>query len=64
MADYLTTQNRMEEATIADFVIRYSNEDWVTKDAFIKKDNYFKFNDCIQKQIHELEGNTHSIKTV
>ncbi len=62
MSDFLTIQNRMEEPKIADFVIQYANEDWVNKDAFVKKENYFNFNDCVQNQIHELESNSHSFK--
>lgn len=64
MADCLTNKNRMEEPEIADFVIQYANEDWVSKDAFVKKENYFNFNESIQNQIHELESNAHSIKTL
>lgn len=61
IAEYLTDHNRMEEATIGDFVRKYSAEEWVEKEDFVKKENYFSFNESIKKQIHEMETGVHSL---
>lgn len=60
MAEYLTQHNRMEEQAIGDFVKKYSPEEWVNTNGFIKKENYFLFDDIIKKHIHEIESMIHS----
>ncbi|MDX2174025.1 MAG: hypothetical protein SFY56_13060 [Bacteroidota bacterium] len=55
MAEYLTEHNKMEEQAICEIVKKYGVEKWLTNQDFVKKDNYFLFNDCIKKQIDELE---------
>ena len=64
MAEYLTNHNRMEEPMIADFVIKYACEDWVSEDAFMKKENYFSFSDLIQNQIQEIENKNHTVRVI
>ncbi len=56
MAEYLTEHNRMEEQAIGEIVKKYSVEVWVNTSGFVKKDNYFLFDDCIKKQIREIES--------
>lgn len=54
MAEYLTSHSRMEEPMIGEYVQRYSKEDWVTKEGFIKKEDYYQFNTKIQAQLSAL----------
>ncbi len=56
MADYLTSNSRMEESTIESFVRKYSREDWVEKTGFIKKEEYYQFNRIIKEQLKTLES--------
>ncbi|MBL0742024.1 hypothetical protein [Chryseolinea lacunae] len=55
MAQYLTVHTRMEEATIADFVTRFSVEDWVRRDGFVKKEDYYDFHAVLENQLNALE---------
>ncbi|MBA3679859.1 MAG: hypothetical protein H0W73_01530 [Bacteroidetes bacterium] len=55
MAEYLAGNNRMEEEMIGEFICKYSVEEWINKNAFVKKENYFSFDKMIQQQIAEIE---------
>ena len=55
MSDYLTRNSRLEEKEILEMICKYANEAWVRLDAFVKKENYFKFAEQITTQIKELE---------
>jgi hypothetical protein len=46
----------MEEALIAEYIIKYSAEDWVKEEAFIKKEDYYLFNQTIENQIAAIEN--------
>jgi hypothetical protein len=54
MAEYLTENNKMEEEMIGDFILKYSDEEWIRDKCFIKKENYFLFDEKIKMQIGEL----------
>jgi hypothetical protein len=56
MAEHLTYNSRMESGEIGEMVKKYSVEDWVKKEGFVKKDKYFSFSDTIRKQIEEIES--------
>jgi len=60
MAEYLTDNNRMEEKTIESFVKEFSVEEWIGKEDFRKKENYFSFDAVLKKQLHELKSTVHS----
>jgi len=62
MSEYLTTNWRMEEKVIAQYVKCYSTEEWVRTDGFVLKEDYYHFHDDILSQIKELE-NSSSRKT-
>lgn len=53
MGSYLTTHARMEEAMIGDFIKRYSTEEWVRTEGFIRKDQYYNFHEVVERQIQE-----------
>jgi cell division protease FtsH len=55
MGSYLTTHSRMDEGMIADFIKRYSTEEWVRTEGFIQKDEYYTFDNTLELQIKELE---------
>lgn len=55
MAEYLTTHSRMEERLIEDYVKKYSTEEWVSQTGFVKKENYYKFNQVLHEQLTEME---------
>jgi cell division protease FtsH len=55
IADYLTTNSRMEEQMIADYVREFAVEYWIER-GFIKKDEYYQFNTILQGQLSELEN--------
>ncbi|MBT1685202.1 ATP-dependent metallopeptidase FtsH/Yme1/Tma family protein [Dawidia soli] len=55
MAEYLTTTSRMEQETIEEYVARYGKEEWIARDGFIKRDQYYRFNETLQKQLKSLE---------
>jgi hypothetical protein len=40
---------------IADFIKRYSTEEWVRTEGFIQKDEYYTFDNTLELQIKELE---------
>lgn len=52
MADYLTTNSRMEEPMIADYVRRFGVETWI-EGGFTKKEEYYQFNTILQAQLLE-----------
>lgn len=52
MADYLTTNSRMEEQMIADYVRRFGVETWI-EGGFTKKEEYYQFNTILQTQLLE-----------
>ncbi len=54
MSEYLTSHSRMEESMIGEYVQRYSKEEWVIKEGFIKKENYYQFNSTIQAQLKAM----------
>lgn len=51
MAEHLTSNNKMEEEQIGEFVKLYAVEDWVKKEGFVKKENYFDFERMLKKQL-------------
>jgi cell division protease FtsH len=55
IAEYLTQNSRMEEPLIAEFVKKYSCEEWVTVDGFVTKDKYYRFNSILQSQLKQAE---------
>lgn len=52
MSKYLTVHSRMEEKEIGEMVIQYSAEEWVVKEGFLKKDNYFEYSNLL----HRMQG--------
>jgi hypothetical protein len=56
MAEYLTSNSRMEESTIELFVRTYSKEEWIEKNGFIKKEDYYRFNRILKEQLKTLES--------
>jgi len=54
MSEFLTKNSRMEEAQILEMVCDFANEDWVNRSAFVKKDQYFRFNETIRRQLNDL----------
>jgi hypothetical protein len=64
MAEYLTTQSRMEEADIEKYVRNYGAEDWIRTDGFIKKENYYRFNSALQKELERLENGSPHLAVV
>jgi hypothetical protein len=57
MAEYLTSNSRMEASTIESFVRKYSKEEWVERTGFIKKEEYYQFNRIVKEQLKTLENN-------
>ncbi|MCC6370551.1 MAG: hypothetical protein IT236_06035 [Bacteroidia bacterium] len=55
MSEYLSTNSRMEEAQIGEFVKKYSVESWVREKGFVKKENYFDFDHVLKKQLLEMK---------
>ncbi|HEY9048699.1 MAG TPA: hypothetical protein VIN08_22495 [Ohtaekwangia sp.] len=55
MGEYLTTHARMEEAMIAEYVRKYSIEEWVRTEGFVRKEDYYSFDRNVQQQIRALE---------
>lgn len=51
LAEQLTLKSRMEEAEIKKIVVKYAREKWVNENAFIKKEDYFKFSTTIQSKL-------------
>jgi len=42
---------------IEEYVKKYSCEEWVNQEGFVKKEEYYKFNDVIKKQLQGLNEN-------
>jgi hypothetical protein len=61
MAEYLTSNSRMEEPLIEEYVKKYSGEEWVNQEGFVKKEEYYKFNEVIRQQLLELNENIREI---
>jgi cell division protease FtsH len=55
MAEYLTTNSRMEQEMIEEYVARYGKEEWIARDGFIKRDQYYRFHETLKKQLKSLE---------
>lgn len=55
MAEYLATNSRMEQDMIEDYVARYGKEEWIARDGFIKRDEYYRFHEMLSKQLKALE---------
>jgi Peptidase family M41 len=55
MAEYLTSNSRMDENLIEEYVKKYSEEEWIKQSGFIKKEDYYKFNKTIQEQLKDIE---------
>ncbi|MFZ6011120.1 MAG: hypothetical protein ACOYXT_12310 [Bacteroidota bacterium] len=55
MAQYLTINSKMEEAMIGQFVKKYAQDDWVRTEGFIKKEDYYKFNSIVEREVKALE---------
>jgi hypothetical protein len=58
MAEHLCTNSRMETEEIKKFVLDYSAEEWVGKEEFKTKENYFSFREVISVQLGEMENVT------
>lgn len=56
MAEYLTTNSRMEESLIEAYVRKYSKEKWVEETGFVKKDDYYQFNRTLKAHLREVEN--------
>lgn len=56
IAEYLTVHYKMEEELLAEYVRKYTQEDWIQNDGFKNKAHYFSFEADIQKQLNELEN--------
>ncbi|MCE3227546.1 MAG: hypothetical protein K0S32_2097 [Bacteroidetes bacterium] len=54
MAEFLTDHNKMEEAQIGDMVKQYSVENWIGDNCFVKKEDYFGFENIVKKQLKEM----------
>lgn len=54
MSDYLTTNSRMDMRMIAEFVRRYSVEDWVNDSGFVEPEDYYSFDKILKEQLEEL----------
>ncbi|SHG97243.1 cell division protease FtsH [Chryseolinea serpens] len=57
MAEYLTKHSKMEEALIAEYVMKYGKESWLESEGLIKKDQYYRFNTVMEEQLRALESN-------
>lgn len=55
IAEHLTSNSRMEAATIATFVRQYGAENWIRKEGFIAKEEYYRFNDVLCSELAALE---------
>jgi cell division protease FtsH len=55
MAEYLTTNSRMEQEMIEEYVARYGKEEWIARDGFIERDQYYRFHETLKKQLKSLE---------
>lgn len=55
MAEFLTSNSRMEESQIAAFVEEFSVESWTRSESFIKKENYYQFYDRVKDQLKDLQ---------
>lgn len=55
IAEYLTNNYKMEEQLLGDFVRKFSNEAWIKIDGFKTKENYFSFENIIQKQLNDFK---------
>lgn len=64
MSSFLTYQSRMEEPQILEMVCDYAQEEWVERDAFIKKHDYFRFADVVEKELATLLQSNHLLRVV
>ena len=55
LSEYLTANHKIEEAGIADFVMKYATARWIKEEGFKKKENYFSFESMLKKQITNLK---------
>ena len=62
IAEYLTVNSKMEENMIETYVKAFATEEWVSRDGFIKKDEYYRFDEVIQGQLESVMRS--HIKTV
>lgn len=56
MSEYLTKNSRLEELQILKMVCEYANEEWVNENAFVKKEQYFRFAEVITRKMEELNS--------
>jgi hypothetical protein len=56
MAEYLTENSRMEELMIGDFVKRYATEKWPIAEGFMRKEDYYRFDEMVRRQLREVES--------
>lgn len=54
MSEYLTYHSKMDEALIAEFVMKYGRESWIHTSGLIKKDEYYQFNKVLQEQLQQV----------
>ena len=62
MAEYLTSNTKMEEAMIEDYVKQFGAEEWIHTTGFVKKEEYFSFDAVIKNKLHELKPMIRSSK--
>ena len=55
IAEYLTIHSRMDEALIEAYTKQYSVETWIATQGFVKKEDYYSFNQIVQQQLEALE---------
>lgn len=56
MAEYLTTNSKMDETQIEECVKKYGAEDWIQTRGFIKKDQYYQFNTMLAGELRKAEA--------
>jgi hypothetical protein len=54
IGEYLTNHYKMEEKLLADFVRKYSDEEWIKTNGFKTKENYFSFESVIKEKLAGL----------
>ena len=55
IAEYLATNSRMEEEMIEKFMKEYAEEAWVRTEGFINKNDYYKFNSVLRRELNKIQ---------
>lgn len=64
MAEYLTTNSRMEETLIGEFVKKYGKEAWLKTNDFVNRDDYYRFNAVLGEQLAMVEQEEEETATI